>query len=144
MAMTALQETNSMWGIKAAESNRCIQIVLASGSQLFLKGMSTILKDEVENIKITTLTSYDGIGKYVPSLKPEILFVDNTTLKHEVQKLLKFVISNSPGTNIILFSPFLKDKINLPNVIILGKDADSSKLINIIKECKIEKKLNSN
>ncbi len=144
MAMTALQETNSMWGIKPAESNRCIQIVLASGSKLFLKGMSTILKDEIENIKITTLTSYDGIGKYVPSLKPEVLFVDNTTLKYEVQKLLKFVISNSPGTNIILFSPFLKDKINLPNVILLGKDADSSKLINIIKECKIEKKLNSN
>ncbi|HSE84405.1 MAG TPA: hypothetical protein VLB01_07655 [Thermodesulfobacteriota bacterium] len=115
------------------ESNRHIQMVLASGSKLFLKGMSTLLKGEIENIKITMLTSYEGIGRYIPSLKPEILFIDNTTLKHEVQKLLNFVISSSPGTNIILFSPSLRDRINLPNVILLGKDADSSKLINIIE-----------
>jgi hypothetical protein len=139
MAMTALQEMNSMLGIKPSESNRYIQIVLASGSKLFLKGMSSLLKDKIENIKITTLTSFEDIGRSVPSLKPEILFVDNTTLKHEVQKLLKFVTTNSPDTNVILFSPFLIDKINLPNVILLGKDADSSKLISIIKECQIEK-----
>lgn len=133
MAMTALQGMNSTSGVNPLESNRHIQMVLASGSKLFLKGMSTLLKGEIENIKITMLTSYEGIGRYIPSLKPEILFIDNTTLKHEVQKLLNFVISSSPGTNIILFSPSLRDRINLPNVILLGKDADSSKLINIIE-----------
>lgn len=139
MAMTALREMNSTLGIEPLESNRNIQMVLASGSKLLLKGLSTLLKGEIENIKITTLTSYEGIGKYVTSLKPEVLFVDNTTLKHEVQKLLEFVVSNSPGTNIIVFSPSSIDRINFPNVICLGKDADSSKLISIIKSVRLRK-----
>lgn len=133
MAMTGLEEIDSTQGIKPMESGRYIQMVLVSGSKLFLKGMSALLKDEVENIKITSLTSYQEIGKYVPKLKPEILLLDNTTLKQEAQKLLSFVVNKSPSTNIILFSPFLIDRINLPNITFLGKDANSSKLINIIK-----------
>src|SRR5919108_2445498 len=112
MSMTPLQEMNSALETKPLESSRNIQMVLASGSKLFLKGLSTLLKDQIENIKMTTLTSYEGIGKYVPSLKPEILFVDNTTLKHEVQRLLHFVIDSSPGTSVILFSLSLIDKVD--------------------------------
>ena len=128
-------KTTKMERIKAVESDDHTQVILASGSKFFLKGMRSIIQCKANNVKIKTLSSSQGLKKHLSKIKPEVLFFDNTTLEADVVKLSNLINNESPNTKIILFSDVSENKteVSFPNVIFINKRTDSSGLTHLIQ-----------
>lgn len=115
------------------ESSKYIQMVLASNSSLFLDGMGRIIENE-GNIKIAAQASNPKeVEKCLVEIKPGFLFIDNTTLDLNIDKLLNIIKKKSPGTRIILFDDQNEVRSNSPNITYITKKINSSDLINTIK-----------
>src|ERR1700739_451712 len=85
------------------ELGRPIEMVLASGSSLFLEGIRKILQD-MGNIRVVAeALDCEEIEKYIAEIKPEFLFIDNKTLKVDTHSLSSLIIKRSPDTKIIIF-----------------------------------------
>ena len=108
-------------------------MVLASNSSLFLDGMGRIIENE-GNIKVAALASNPKeIEKCLTEIKPGFLFLDNTTLDFDIDKLLNIIKKKSPGTRVILFSDQGQDRPTSPNITYITKKINSTDLISIIK-----------
>lgn len=115
------------------ESDKCIQMVLASNSTLFLDGMGRIIENEGNiNIAAQALDPTE-VEKCILEIKPGFLFLDNTTLDLNIKKLLNIIKKKSPDTRIILFGDQSQDKLTSPNVTYIPKNINSTDLIHIIK-----------
>jgi DNA-binding NarL/FixJ family response regulator len=114
-------------------NNRCIQVVLASGSKLFLDGIGRIIRNE-SNIEIVVEASdHKEVEKCFREIKPKFLFIDNTTLDLDIGKLSNLINRKSPDTRLILFDNYRGDKPIFSNVIYINKGINSEELINTIK-----------
>lgn len=115
------------------ELNKCIQMVLASNSLLFMDGMSRIIGNE-GNIKIAAQASDPKeVEKCIVEIKPGFLFLDNTTLDLNVNRLLNIIKKRSPNTRVILFGDQDQDRPVSSNITYITKKINSTELINIIK-----------
>lgn len=115
------------------ELNKCIQMVLASNSLLFIDGMSRIIENE-GNIKIAAQASDPKeVEKCIVEIKPGFLFLDNTTLDLNINRLLNIIKKRSPNTRVILFGDQDQDRPLSSNITYITKKINSTELINIIK-----------
>lgn len=115
------------------ESNKCIQMVLVSNSSLFIDGMSRIIDNE-GNIKIAAQASDSKeVEKCLAQIKPSFLFLDNTALDLDINRLLSIIKKKSPNTRIILFGDQNQDGPISPNITYISKKINSADLISIIK-----------
>jgi DNA-binding NarL/FixJ family response regulator len=118
---------------KPVEPSTLIQIVLASRSKIFLEGMCKILECEGD-IKIVAETlTYKETLECLADVEFEFLLIDNVALNLDAGGLSNLICKKDPDTKIILLDNQNKDKINLPGVIYVTKETDSSELICIIK-----------
>ncbi len=115
------------------ELNKCIQMVLASNSLLFIDGMSRIIENE-GNINIAAQASDPKeVEKCIVEIKPGFLFLDNTTLDLNINRLLNIIKKRSPNTRVILFGDQDQDRPLSSNITYITKKINSTELINIIK-----------
>ncbi len=114
-------------------SNRSVQMVLASGSGFFSEGICKILAGR-SNIKIVAEASDPKeVEKCLDKIKPEFLFLDNTTLNLDIGNLLNAIKEKSPNTKVILFGNRTERKLASRNVIYVTEETNSSKLIHTIR-----------
>lgn len=120
-------------GVKNISNGTLIQIVLASDSKLFLEGVRKILEDG-SGIKIVAEASSCGeAAKRLAEVEVKFLFIDNRAFNLGYGELSDLINKKSSHTKVILLGNQDKDRINLPGVIYLTKETDSSELIYIIK-----------
>lgn len=120
-------------GVKNISNGTLIQIVLASDSKLFLEGVRKILEDG-SGIKIVAEASSCGeAAKCLAEVEVKFLFIDNGAFNLDYGELSDLINKKSSNTKVILLGNEDKDRINLPGVIYLTKETDSSELIYIIK-----------
>jgi DNA-binding NarL/FixJ family response regulator len=109
-------------------------MVLASRSKFFLEGIRKIIEDETD-IKIAAESlNREEVEKYLTTIKPEFMLLDNITLELDIDELLGLVYEKSPNTKVILLSSHNKYKSTSPNVISIAKKIGSSELIRTITE----------
>ena len=107
-------------------------MVLASRSKFFLEGIRKILEDETDIKIVAESLNHEEIEKYLTTIKPEFMLLDNTTLELDIDEVLGLVNERSPSTKVILLSNHSKDKSTSPNVIYITKKIGSSELIRTI------------
>jgi DNA-binding NarL/FixJ family response regulator len=113
--------------------NNPIQIILASNSKLFLEGIGSILEED-NDIKVAAkVSNYDELVTHVTEIRPKFLFLDNRTLDVDINEILSLVDNKVIDTKVILLGIENEKKVNLPNVIYLNKETNSSELIHAIK-----------
>jgi len=115
------------------ELKECVQIVLASNSRLFLDGMTRILEDEGHIHIASQALDPKEVEKCLAEIKPRFLFLDNTTLDLDIDKILKIIKKKSPETGIILFGNQGECEPTPLNVTYITKTINSADLINTIK-----------
>jgi chemotaxis response regulator CheB len=110
-----------------------MQMIFVSRSKFFLEGMSRILEENSNGIKIITKSSSRGIKSLLKGIKPEVLFLDNRLHRPDVEKLVDSIVKEGPHTKVIMFRSQTKHKTSSPNIIYINKRTTSSELISIIK-----------
>lgn len=113
--------------------NQPLQMVLASTSKFFIEGMQKILKDERDIETTGVASSLEGIKELLDEIKPDFLFLDNRTIKLDINHILNLIINYDLNTKLILFLNHIKFELPSPNVIYITKETDSRELIEIIK-----------
>lgn len=113
--------------------NRPIQIVLASGSKLFLEGLQRVLENSGDMKIVAHASSPEEVERCLTNVKPKVLLLDNRALELSVQKLSNLIAKGSPDTKVILFGDHFEGESAIHNAIYVNKDTDSSELIHIIK-----------
>lgn len=112
---------------------RPIQVVLASGSKLFLEGIQRVLEN-TGDIKIAAQASNpEEVESCLTNIKPKVLLLDNRALELNIKKLSNLIAKDSPNTKFILFGDHIEDESAVPNAVYVNKDTDSLELIRIIK-----------
>jgi two-component system, NarL family, response regulator LiaR len=112
--------------------NKPIQMVLASGSNLFLEGIRRILQDTGDIKIIAEALNREEVEKYVTEMKPEFLFVDNRTLKVNTLNLLSLINKRSPDTKVIIFGNHAEDKVD--SISYITEETNTAELISIVKD----------
>jgi chemotaxis response regulator CheB len=112
--------------------NKPIQMVLASRSKFFLEGIRKIIEDETDIKIVAESLNREEVEKYLTTIKPEFMLLDNITLELDIDELLGLVYEKSPNTKVILLSSHNKYKSTSPNVISIAKKIGSSELIRTI------------
>jgi chemotaxis response regulator CheB len=115
-------------------------MIFVSRSKFFLEGMSRILEQNSNGIKIITKSSGRGIKSLLKGIKPEVLLLDNRLLQPDVEKLLDSIVKEGLHTKVIMFRSQTKHKTSSPNIIYINKRTTSSELISIIKGKNVEKR----
>lgn len=112
--------------------NKPIQMVLASRSKFFLEGIRKILEDRIDIKIVAESSNREEVEKYLNTIKPEFMLLDNTTLELDIDELLGLINENSPNTKVILLSTNSEYESIFPNVIYVTKESGSSELIRTI------------
>ena len=102
--------------------NNPIQMVLASRSKFFLEGIRRILEDEADIKIVAESLNHEEIKKYLTTIKPEFMLLDNTTLELDVEVLLGLMNERSPSTKVIILSSRRNNKTTTSNVIYVSKN----------------------
>jgi osmotically-inducible protein OsmY len=106
--------------------NQPITALLASPSKFFLEGINRVLQNEKGIIIVWLAHGQEEIEKNLERIKPDILFIDNRTLKFDVPKILPLINSD---TKLILLGDRSTAELGLPNVTYLTRHTSSSELI---------------
>ena len=117
-----------------------MRMIFVSRSKFFLEGMSRVLEQNSNGIKIITKSSGRGIKSLLSEVKPEFLFLDNRSFQHDIIKLTDLIFKEAPHTKVIMFRSQTKHKTSSPNIIYINKRTTSSELISIIKGKNVEKR----
>lgn len=107
-------------------------MVLASRSKFFLEGIRKILEDRIDIKIVAESSNREEVEKYLNTIKPEFMLLDNTTLELDIDELLGLINENSPNTKVILLSTNSEYESIFPNVIYVTKESGSSELIRTI------------
>lgn len=117
--------------------NKPLQMILVSNSRLFLEGMRKILEHESSIEIVAEVPNLTAIGNYLNQIKPEFLFLDNTTFNfdiNDISKLQNLINKKSPDTKVILFGDQNKrDEITFTDVIYVTRNTDYAELVSMIK-----------
>ena len=111
--------------------NKPIEMVLASGSNLFLEGIRKILQDAGDIRVVAEALNHEEVEKYIAEIKPEFLFVDNRTLKVNTHNLLSLITEVSPGTKVITFGNQSEGEVS--SIKYITEETNTSELISTIK-----------
>lgn len=121
--------------------NQPLQMVLASRSKFFIEGIQKILENEDDIEVAGEASSFPEIKECLDRIKPEFLFLDNRTIKPELNELINLLANQNLYTTLILFNEYSEFTPLLPNIIFITKETDSGKLIETIKRNKSSKGL---
>lgn len=113
--------------------NQPSQMVLASTSKVFIEGMKRILDKEDDVEVVAEASTFEEIEECLDRIKPEFLFLDNRTIKLELNKLINSLVNQNLYTTMILFNDYAKFAPILPNVLFITKETDSRELLEIVK-----------
>ncbi|MGH7793219.1 MAG: response regulator transcription factor, partial [Thermodesulfobacteriota bacterium] len=114
--------------------NQPLQMVLASTSKVFIEGMKRILDKEDDVEVVAEASTFEEIEECLDRIKPEFLFLDNRTIKLELNKLINSLVNQNLYTTMILFNDYSEFTPLLPNIVFITKETDSEKLIETIKK----------
>lgn len=123
---------SSYYSCPSIRLNKSVRVVLASSSKLFLQGIHKILESDAGIVILASASSYEELKTCLIQLKPEFLFIDNTTLEINVHNILN-LISKSTGTKIILFRNQIENEVRLPDVLFVTEKTSTFDLIQILK-----------
>jgi Response regulator containing a CheY-like receiver domain and an HTH DNA-binding domain len=115
--------------------SRPAQVVLISGSKFFLEGISEIIESCSDINVAAKISNHTEAETYLSEIKPEFLFLDNTTLDLDMRGILNLVNQKSINTEIILFDQYNKDDkpaLRDMKITYITKETDSLELINIM------------
>jgi DNA-binding NarL/FixJ family response regulator len=128
-----MQRTIRMGARVMRRFNEPLQMVLASTSKVFIEGMKKIL-DRAEDVEVVAeASSFEEIKKCLDKIKPEFLFLDNRTIKVELNNLINSLANQNLYTTMILFNDDNELAPLLPNIVFITKETDSEELIETIK-----------
>jgi DNA-binding NarL/FixJ family response regulator len=111
--------------------NKPIEMVLASGSNLFLEGIRKILQDIGDIRIVAEALNCEEVEKYITEIQPGFLFIDNKTLKVNTHRLLNLITKRSPDTKVITFGNHAEEEVN--SISYINKETNISELISIVK-----------